>query len=112
MHIGSFQKIGPNYVGRIYTLGLDLAVVLVPAEPSDADNAPDWRVHIGENETGPEAGAGWDRTGDKAGRFISLQLDCPTFPQPIRARLFKSDRHAGLHDLAWTRAQPQTEKAD
>lgn len=112
MHIGSFQKIGPNYAGRIYTLGIDLALVIVPAEPSDADNAPDWRVHIGENAAGPEAGAGWDRTGDKAGRFISLLLDCPTFAQPIRARLFRSDRQDGLHELAWTRPQPQAEKAE
>lgn len=112
MHIGSFQKIGPSFAGRIYTLGLDLALFIVPAEPIDADNPPDWRVHIGENELGPEAGAGWDRTGDKAGRYVSLQLDCPTFAQPIRARLFRSDRQQGLHDLVWTRPQPRDERGE
>jgi uncharacterized protein (DUF736 family) len=110
MHIGSFQKIGPNFVGRIHTLGLDLALAIVPAGSSDADDAPDWRVHVGENELGPEAGAGWDRTGDKAGRYISLQLDGPTLVHPIRARLFRSEQHNGLHQLVWTRPQPQAEK--
>ena len=68
MHIGSFHRTRHGFEGRIYTLGLDLPLAIVPAEPSDAENAPDWRVHIGESSVGPEAGAGWDRTGDKAGR--------------------------------------------
>jgi uncharacterized protein (DUF736 family) len=111
MHIGSFHKNAFGFVGRIHTLGLDLALAIVPAEPSDIENAPDWRVHLGGNEVGLEAGAGWDRTGDKAGRYISLQLDCPTLGQPIRARLFRSEQHEGLHQLVWTRPQLQAEKA-
>ena len=110
MHIGSFHKDRHGFVGRVHTLGLDLTLAIVPAEPSESENAPDWRVHLGEHEVCLEAGAGWDRTGDKAGRYISLLLDCPTLPQPLRARLFKSEQHEGLHQLVWTRAQPQIEK--
>jgi uncharacterized protein (DUF736 family) len=111
MQIGNFRKTRHGFEGRVHTLGLDLPFVIVPAESSDSENAPDWRIHLGENEIGPEAGAGWDRTGDKAGRYVSMLIDCPTLPQPIRARLFKSDQHEEVHHLVWTRSQPQSERA-
>ena len=40
---------------------------------------------------GPEVGAGWKRTGEKAGDYVSLLLDDPALTQPIRANLFQSD---------------------
>ncbi len=88
--IGEFTRTKSGYGGRIRTLALDAALVLVPAEHSDAENAPDYRVHLGDDADGPEVGAGWKRTGEKAGEYVSLQLDDPTFAQPIRANLFQS----------------------
>ncbi len=46
-----------GYSGHIRTLSLDAELALVPAEPSDAENAPDYRIHLGD-EDGPEVGAG------------------------------------------------------
>ena len=82
----------------------------MPAEQSDAENAPDYRVHLGSDNDGPEVGAGWKRTGEKAGDYVSLQLDDPTFAHPIRANLFQSadDRSAwGLH---WNRPPKRSER--
>ena len=77
--IGEFTRTKSGFGGRIRTLALDAALVLVPAEHSDAENAPDYRVHLGDDADGPEVGAGWKRTGEKAGEYVSLQLDDPTF---------------------------------
>lgn len=74
--IGEFTKLKTGYGGRIRTLSLDIAVAVVAAEPSDTENAPDYRVHA-EGEEGPEIGAGWKRSSDKAGAFVSIQLDDP-----------------------------------
>jgi hypothetical protein len=48
--------------------------------PSDAENAPDYRVHVSATSNdGPEIGAGWKRTGEKAGEYVSVLLDDPAF---------------------------------
>ena len=83
-------------------LSLDIELVLVPAEHSDTENAPDYRIHAGD-EDGPEVGAGWRRTGDKAGEYVSLQIDDPTFTQPLRANLFQSGSNRSAFHLLWTR---------
>jgi uncharacterized protein (DUF736 family) len=97
--IGEFTRTQSGYSGRIRMLSLDLELTLVPAEMSDAENAPDYRIHL-RDEDGPEVGAGWKRTGERAGDYVALQLDDPAFVQPIRANLFRSgdDKTAwGLH---------------
>ncbi len=83
--IGQFTRTKSGYSGRVRTLTLDAEVVLVPADRSDADNAPDYRIHLGHDGRGPEIGAGWKRTGEKAGEYVSLLIDDPTLRQPIRA---------------------------
>ena len=101
--IGQFIRENDGFIGHLTTLSLHQDIIIVAAEPSDAENAPDYRVHVLDtmsNETGAEIGAGWKRTGEKAGDYVSLQLDDPTCEHPIRANLFqsaddKSDR--GLH---------------
>ena len=69
---------------------------------SETENAPDYRVHAGD-EDGPEVGAGWSRTGEKAGEYVSLQIDDPAFTQPIRANLFQSGNDRSAFHLLWTR---------
>ncbi len=101
--IGQFSRTKSGYSGRVRTLGLDAEVVLVPAEQSDAENAPDYRVHLGPDDDGPEVGAGWKRTGEKAGDYVSLQLDDPTFAHPIRANLFQSADDKSAWGLHWNR---------
>jgi len=107
--IGHFNRTASGYSGRIRTLSLDIGVVIVAAEASEAENAPDYRVHA-ETEDGPEIGAGWKRSTDKAGAFVSIQLDDPTFPRPIRANLFQNGDDATSWLLHWSRPRGRAEK--
>lgn len=107
--IGNFIDTGSGYSGRIHTMSLDAILSLVPAEPSDSENAPDYRVILGDDEQGPEIGAGWKRTGDKAGAFVAVQIDDPSFVQPLRANLFKNGDDG--HVLVWNRTAKRDEKA-
>lgn len=98
--IGQFTRETTGFVGRIHTFTLYREVTLVPVDASDAENVPDYRLHNG-NEEGPEIGAGWKRTGEKAGEYIALIIDDPALSQPIHANLFRdSDTVWSLH---WNR---------
>ena len=112
--IGTFKRTKTGISGRIRTLALDAELVLIPVDKRDADNAPDYRVHLGDvdgSEVGPEIGAGWKRTGEKAGEYVSLQLDDPSFGQPIRANLFQADDKGAAFDLLWNRPPRRHETA-
>ena len=67
------------------------------------------RVHNG-NEEGPEIGAGWKRTGERAGDYIALVIDDPALPQPIRANLFRNDDGGASWSLHWSRASKRGER--
>lgn len=108
-NIGAFQRTKTGYSGRIRTLVIDAEVVFVPAKKSDAENAPDFRIHIRDAD-GPEAGAAWKENGDKAGDYLSCQFDDPTLPQPIRANLFQSDGDESAWSLHWNRPKPRAER--
>ena len=118
--IGEFTRTKNGYAGRIRTLSLDAEIVLIPAEHSDAENAPDYRVHLGDDD-GPEIGAGWKRTGEKAGDYVSLadrrshlRPADPRQPVPIGRRQVRlgsalepsaQARRAGLNDVRSHRHQ-------
>jgi uncharacterized protein (DUF736 family) len=108
--IGEFTRTKNGYAGRIRTLSLDVEIVLIPAEHTDAENAPDYRIHH-VNDDGPEIGAGWKRTGEKAGDYVSLQIDDPTLAQPIRANLFQTAEDKSAWSLRWNR-QPKRGEQD
>jgi uncharacterized protein (DUF736 family) len=107
--IGHFTRTKNGYSGHLRTLSLDVQLTLVPAERSDAENAPDYRVHLGDND-GPEVGAGWKRTGEKAGEYVSLLVDDPVLTQPIRANLFQSDADTTSWSLHWNRPAKRSER--
>lgn len=107
--IGAFTRTKTGYAGHIRTVSLDIEMVLVPAEHSDAENAPDYRIHL-RDEDGPEIGAGWRRTGEKAGDYVSLQIDDPSFRQPIRANLFQSSDNKSAWGLHWNRPPKRSER--
>ena len=107
--IGQFTRDKSGFTGRIQTLFLDRDLSLVPAESSDAENAPDYRVHFGDGE-GPEIGAGWTRTGEKAGEYVSLLIDDPVLAQPIRANLFRSTDDHSAWVLNWNRPPTRRER--
>ena len=111
--IGQFSRDASGFAGELVTLTLKRELVIVPAEHSDAENAPDYRVHVLDtmsNETGAEIGAGWKRTGEKAGEYVSLQLDDPTFDHPIRANLFQSADDKSAWSLHWNRPPKRGER--
>jgi uncharacterized protein (DUF736 family) len=108
--IGQFSRTKSGYAGRVRTLSIDAELVLVPAERSDAENAPDYRIHLGAEDDGPEVGAGWKRTGEKAGDYVSLQIDDPTFGHPIRANLFQSADDKSAWGLNWNRPPKRAER--
>ena len=107
--IGEFTKLKTGYSGRIRTLSLNTDVAIVTAETSETENAPDYRVHA-ESEEGPEIGAGWKRTGERAGEYISVLLDDPALPQPIRANLFRDDDAGSSWSLHWSRPRPREDR--
>lgn len=108
--IGQFRVTLDGYAGRIRTLGLDAELALVPAGHADAENAPDFRVHLGADGEAPEVGAAWKRTGEKAGDYLALQIDDPAWPQPIRANLFQSADDKGAWGLHWNRPPKRSER--
>lgn len=99
--IGHFAATEDGFAGRLRTVTLDTALTLVPAEPSETENAPDYRVMMGEEGDQIEVGAGWKRVGEKAGAYVAVQVDDPTFAFPLRANLFQAD--ARSHILLWNR---------
>ncbi|MDK1389716.1 DUF736 domain-containing protein [Sinorhizobium sp. 8-89] len=106
--IGQFLRTNTGYAGTLRTLSLNVELVLEHAEPTDAEKAPDFRVRIGED--GPEIGAGWKRTGEKAGEYVTLLIDDPAFAAPIRANLFQSGEDRSAWDLYWNRPQRRAER--
>lgn len=104
--IGQFTRETSGFVGRVHTLMIYREVTIVPTEPSEAENAPDYRVHHGADD-GPEIGAAWTRTSEKAGEYLSLLIDDPALSQPIRARLFRNGDDESSWSLYWTRPTPR-----
>jgi len=101
--IGFFTRTSDGFSGRVRTLSLDAELTFVPAENNGAEHAPDYRIHLGDGNAGPEIGAGWTRTGERAGEYISIVLDDPSFMQPVRATLFQAGRGGREWQLVWNR---------
>lgn len=107
--IGQFTRTKSGYSGRLTALGIDAELALVQAEASDAENAPDYRVLLG-GEEGCEVGAGWKHVGERAGDYVSVQLDSPLFPRPLRANLFRAGDDNSTWGLHWSRpSKPRKE---
>jgi conjugative transfer signal peptidase TraF len=104
--IGTFTRNDDGFFGNITTLALDAKLAILPAEKSDAENAPDHRVFC----EGMEVGAAWDRSGDKAGAYLSVSIDDPSFTQPLRANLFQSDAEKGAWRLYWSRPSKSNQR--
>ena len=107
--IGQFTREEMGFTGQVRTLTLDVSLALVPVENTETENAPAYRVHAGDAE-GPEVGAAWKRSGEKAGEYLSVLLDDPALPQPIRANLFRDDGAGAAWSLHWTRPKPREDR--
>ena len=73
---------------------------------SEKENAPGWRLLIGDPALGAEIGAGWDRTGPR-GLYIALQIDDPSLAAPLRANLVRLGPDDGDLSILCSRPEPQ-----
>lgn len=105
-----FESTADGYAGHIRLFGIDETIVLVAIEPSDADNAPAYRIHL-DDENGPEIGGAWKRVGERAGDYIALEIDSPLFPALFRPALFQADDEGRALRLAWKRPRPREDRS-
>ena len=79
-------------------LTVNVKARIVPNDQKKSEAAPDFRVYAGK----AEVGAGWKtRTnGEEPREYLSVQLDDPSFAEPVRAALFEEE---GAAYLVWNR---------
>ena len=99
MIIGTFTREGDNLIGSIRTLSLVCAAAFEPAEKT-SDKSPDYRLIAGTFDFG----AAWKETSEKGNAYLSVQLDDPSFPTPIRCVLVKASADDSFN-LLWERSR-------
>lgn len=106
--LGSFTRTETGFTGRFEALGIDAPLTFVPAKPSEAENAPAYRILLGD-EHGRDIGAGWSHVGERAGEFVSVEIYSPIFGS-LRANLFRD----GDDDTAWRlhSSEPKKKKSE
>ncbi len=98
-----------GYAGDIRLFGIKETIALVAVEANDIENAPDYRVHL-DNEDGPDIGGAWKRVGERAGDYIALEIDSPLFSSPFRPVLFRADDDGRTFRLSWKRPRPRDDR--
>ena len=99
MIIGTFTRNAEGvFEGTINTLLHSIDVRIVPIDKTAA-NGPDFRVY--RSDTGTEVGAGWEKKSKKGTPYGSINIDDPSFKQPIWTALTKDD--SGAYNLQWSR---------
>ncbi|MGE4304581.1 MAG: DUF736 domain-containing protein [Novosphingobium sp.] len=108
MRIGTFIATDGGFTGQLKTLTLDIELALVPAESSDSENAPDFRVIAGSDDEAREVGAGWKHVGEKAAVASAAPLQ-PARPSWTESQLFaaRSDSNGGASGSFAAAAPPQ-----
>lgn len=98
--IGSFTAVPDGYSGTIRTLTVNVKAKIIANDQKKSEGAPDFRVYAGP----AELGAAWKAktNGEEPRDYLSVQLDDPSFPEPIRAALFEDD---GAAFLVWNRRE-------
>ncbi len=96
--IGNFTPTDDGYIGTIRTLTINVITKIVINESKTKEGSPDYRTCAGQ----AELGAAWKAKtkGDDPRDYLSVQLDDPSFVEPIRAALFEGD---GGAYLVWNR---------
>lgn len=97
--IGTFKPDKDGYAGTIRTLSISAKARIVANNRKSASGSPDFRIFAGESEIG----AAWRKTtknGDAS--YLSVRIDDPLFPEPIRAALLQPAEDGFLR-LVWRR---------
>lgn len=110
MQTNIFEPTAHGYAGRVRLFGINEAIALVALDPSDTENAPDYRVHL-DDDNGPEVGGAWKRVGERAGDYIALEIDSPLFPGPFRPVLFGADDNGRTFRLSWKRPRSRDDRS-
>ena len=107
MIIGTMRRDGTSgFTGSIRTLAFDAPIALVSAAYSDKENAPAWRLLVGDPALAAEIGAGWDRSGAR-GLYIALQIEDPSLAAPLRANMVRLSGDVDEYSILWSRPDPQ-----
>lgn len=98
--IGSFTASEKGYTGTIRTLTVNVKASIVANDGKATEGAPDYRIYAGR----AELGAAWKSktAADQPREYLSVLLDDPSFPNPIRAALFDEE---GAAFLVWNRRE-------
>lgn len=98
--IGNFTVSKDGYVGTIRTLTINVKARIVANDRKNSEGAPDFRIYAGR----AELGAAWKAktNGEEPREYLSVLLDDPSFPEPVRAALFEDD---GAAYLVWNRRE-------
>jgi uncharacterized protein (DUF736 family) len=96
--IGIFKQEKDGYSGSIRTLSVDARVRIVANDRRSNSNAPEYRVFIGQMEVG----AAWRKPARENGPYLSVRIDDPSFPEPMRAALLEQPQD-GVFRLLWRR---------
>lgn len=96
--IGTFTAGKDGYTGSIRTMTINIKARIIANDQKKSEGAPDFRVYAGR----AELGAAWkaQSNGEAPRDYLSVLLDDPSFPEPIRAALFEEDEAAFL---VWSR---------
>ena len=99
--IGTFTP-APNggWNGSIRTLTIDAKVRLVPNDNRDNENAPVFRVLIGQLRIGDAWAA--RSSGENPKNYLRVRIDDPSLYEPINAALFPSE-DGNAAQLVWNR---------
>lgn len=98
--IGSFTASKDGYEGTIRTLTVNVKARIIANDRKTSEGAPDFRIYAGR----AELGVAWRATsnGEPPREYLSVQLDDPSFAEPVRAALFEED---GTAVLVWNRKE-------
>jgi uncharacterized protein (DUF736 family) len=99
--IGTFTPASNGgWSGTIRTLTIDAKVRLVPNDNRENENAPAFRVLVGQSRVGDawEARSGGENPKD----YLRVRIDDPSLYEPINAALFPSD-DGNAAQLVWSR---------
>lgn len=102
--IGTFTAAKDGgWTGSIHTLMINAKVRFVPNDNRERDNAPAFRVFVGNGRVGDawEAQSG----GDQPKAYLRVRLDDPSWAEPISAALFPSE-DGSTAQLVWSRRRP------
>jgi len=103
--IGTFTPAKDGgWTGAIHTLTINTKVRLVPNDNRDNENAPVFRVFVGQSRVGDAWAA--RSGGDNPKDYLRVRLDDPGLPEPLSAALFQSDDGNGAQ-LVWNRRKAE-----